>query len=88
MFVIKKWMVYVALLILMVLTTPDIDSHEKKVQDIFKYSGSNANPDIVQVSLHQSTSLTFHNIYIFTYTKHNRRVLTFGALGMVFDVGS
>lgn len=86
MFVIKKWMIYIFLVVVMTITSPDLESHEAKIQNIFKYSGSNTN--IVQVSLNQSPSLTYHDIYIFTYTKHNRRVLTFGAFGMVFDVGS
>lgn len=86
MFVIRKWMIYTAMLVLLTLTAPDLDTHEKKIQGIFKYSGSNTN--IVQVSLQQSSSLSYHDIYIFTYTKHNHRVLTFGVLGLVIDVGS
>jgi hypothetical protein len=86
MLIVKKWMIYVFMVVVMILTSPDLESHETKIQDIFTYSGSNAN--IVQVSLNQSPSLTYHDIYIFTYTKHNRRVLTFGAFGIVFDVGS
>lgn len=86
MLVVKKWMIYTFMVVILVLTSPDLESHEAKIQDIFKYSGSNNN--VVQVSLNQSPSLTYHDIYIFTYTKHNRRVLTFGAFGIVFDVGS
>lgn len=80
-------MVYTAMLVLLALTSPDLDAHEKKIQNIFKYSGSNSS-NIVQVSLTQSSTLSYHDLYIFTYTKHNRRVLTFGILGLVFDVGS
>jgi len=87
MFIIRKWMIYTAMMVLLTLTSPDLDDHEKKIQDIFKYSGSNSS-NVVQVSLTQSSNLSYHNFYIFTYTKHNRRVLTFGVLGLVFDVGS
>jgi hypothetical protein len=86
MFVIKKWMIYTGLFVIMYLTSPDMSAHENKIQEIFTNSGSNT--EVVQVSLTQSnTNLTYHDILVFTYTKHNRRVLTFGALGMVFNVG-
>lgn len=86
MFVIKKWMIYAGLLMVMFWTSPDMDAHEKKIQEIF--TNNESNTEVVQVSLTQSSSnLTYHNILVFTYTKHNRRVLTFGALGMVFNVG-
>lgn len=87
MFIIKKWMIYAAMMVLLAVTSPDLDAHEKKIQSIFKYSGSNT-ANIVQVSLTESPTLSYHDIYIFTYTKHNRRVLTFGILGFVIDVGS
>ncbi len=86
MFVIKKWMIYTGMLVVMFLTSPDMDAHEKKIQEIF--TSSETNTEVVQVSLTQSSSnLTYHNLLVFTYTKHNRRVLTFGAFGMVFNAG-
>jgi hypothetical protein len=86
MIVFKKWMLYIVLLIVLILTAPDMDAHEKKVMEIFKESANTT--EVVQVSLNESSNLTYHNIFVFTYTKHNRRVLTFGALGMVFNVGN
>jgi len=85
MFVFKKWMLYIVLLLVMIFTSPDRDAHERKIQEIFSASGTN--PNVVQVNLDHS-SLTYHDIYIFTYTKKNRRVLTFGVIGMVINVGN
>jgi hypothetical protein len=86
MIVFKKWMLYVVVVIAMIITAPDMEAHERKVQQIFKSSANTS--EIIQVSLQENSSLTYHNIFVFTYTRHNRRVLTFGAAGMVFDVGS
>ena len=85
MIVFKKWMLYIVLLIVLILTAPDIEAHERKVQQILMSSAETT--EVVQVSLNENSNLTYHNIFVFTYTKHNRRVLTFGALGMVFNVG-
>jgi hypothetical protein len=85
MIVFKKWMLYIVLLFVLILTAPDMEAHERKVQQIFMSSAETT--EVVQVSLNANSNLTYHNIFVFTYTKHNRRVLTFGALGMVFNVG-
>jgi len=85
MIVFKKWMLYIVLLFVLILTAPGMEAHERKVQQILMSSAEST--EVVQVSLNANSNLTYHNIFVFTYTKHNRRVLTFGALGIVFNVG-
>ncbi len=85
MFVFKKWMLYIIMIVVMIFTTPDREAHERKIQNSWISSGTN--PDVIQIAM-DHPSLSYHDIYIFTYTKNNRRVLTFGAFGMVFKVGN
>ncbi|MEX2573625.1 MAG: hypothetical protein WD317_04985 [Balneolaceae bacterium] len=86
MIVIRKWMIYTAMLALLALTAPDRQAHERKIQK--KYGASGADSSVVQVSLNVHPDIGYHDIHVFTFTLQNRRVLTFGALGVVFDVKS
>ena len=85
MIVIRRWMIYAFVVLVMILTVPDEKAHEKKVQEILNYQYPEA--EMVQVSMNHPLDVTYHNLYVFTYTKYNRRVLTFGVLGLVFNAG-
>lgn len=84
MIIIRKWMIYAAMLSFLAVTTPDENAHKQKVSTMSE--NLQANTEEVTTAQLTNREVTYHNIYLFTYTLHNRRVLTFGALGFVINV--